>query len=137
MPLLFVYGTLKRGFRLHHHMVGARFVAKARTGPGFSLYRLDWYPAMVADPSGAGVSGELFEASDALIAMLDEVECVPDLYHRLEVVLVEWNGAPAPQETALAYVYQQSVDQRRRIESGEWAEDPEISGPTPPVRPAG
>ena len=134
MPLLFVYGTLKRGFRLHHHMEGARFVATARTGLGFSLYRLDWYPAMVADPHGAGVSGELFEASDALIAVLDEVECVPDLYHRLEIPLVEWNGAPT-QETALAYVYQQLVDERRRIESGEWA-DPEILGPTPPVRPA-
>jgi gamma-glutamylcyclotransferase (GGCT)/AIG2-like uncharacterized protein YtfP len=117
MPLLFVYGTLKRGFRLHHHMRSAQFVAAARTGPGFSLYQLDWYPAMVADPDGAGVSGELFEVPEALLAVLDEVECVPELYLRLEVPLVQQDGVPAQ---ALAYVYQQPVTGRLRVESGDW-----------------
>jgi gamma-glutamylcyclotransferase (GGCT)/AIG2-like uncharacterized protein YtfP len=120
MPLLFVYGTLKRGFPLHHHLAEARFVAAARTGPGFTLYQLDWYPAMVADPEGAGVSGELFEVPDSLFPVLDEVEGAPHRYHRLPVAIVERDRLPTA-EQALAYVYRQPVLGRARIESGEWS----------------
>jgi gamma-glutamylcyclotransferase (GGCT)/AIG2-like uncharacterized protein YtfP len=119
MPLLFVYGTLKRGFPLHHHLGPSRFVAAARTGPGFALYRLDWYPAMVAEAEATGVTGELFEVSEPLLAVLDEVESVPYLYHRVQVPIVECDGEPRT-NLALAYVYQQPVAGRERLGSGEW-----------------
>ena len=37
--LLFVYGTLRRGFELHHHLarLGARFQTEARVAGNFSF----------------------------------------------------------------------------------------------------
>ncbi|MGV3724713.1 MAG: gamma-glutamylcyclotransferase family protein, partial [Actinomycetota bacterium] len=92
MPLLFVYGTLKRGHRLHHHMLEAEFLGSARTTTGFALYRIEWYPAMVTERDGLGVSGELYEASPALLELLDEVEGAPDLFQRVEIELAELDG---------------------------------------------
>ena len=75
--LLFVYGSLKRGCGLHHHLarLGARFLAGARVAA--VLVKRRRYPG--ARPSGRRgkwVRGELFElqrpASD--LRVLDEVE---------------------------------------------------------------
>jgi gamma-glutamylcyclotransferase (GGCT)/AIG2-like uncharacterized protein YtfP len=119
MPLLFVYGTLKRGHRLHHHMLGASFLGPARTTTGLALYRIEWYPAMVLERDGGGVSGELYEAPPALLEALDEVEGAPDLFQRAEIQLAEMNGRPELRR-CLAYVYQQSVVDKSRIEGGDW-----------------
>lgn len=60
---LFVNGTLMRGDILHRNMVGARFIAEARTAPRYRLYSMgDVHPGMIdADADGVSVSGELYE----------------------------------------------------------------------------
>lgn len=119
MPLLFVYGTLKRGCRLHRHMEGSTFLGSARTTTGFALYRIEWRPAMVTERDGLGVSGELYEASPSLLELLDKVEGAPDLFRRVEVELAELDGQAAPAR-CLAYAYQQSVAGKTRITDGTW-----------------
>lgn len=78
--LLFVYGTLKRGFPLHRHMEngGAVFLRDVRTIP---LYRLwvpiknGWYPLMTKDSkSGVSVEGELWCVNEQHLLVLDRVE---------------------------------------------------------------
>ena len=40
MSLVFVYGTLKRGYSNHHFLAGQAFQGEARTAPGFALFSL-------------------------------------------------------------------------------------------------
>jgi gamma-glutamylaminecyclotransferase len=90
MPLVFVYGTLKRGDCRHRFMAGGRFLGLATTAPGYRMYHLGEYPALVEDPTGGQVEGEVFEVSDATLRLLDEVEGVADtLYVRKPVPLVD------------------------------------------------
>ena len=109
MPLLFVYGSLKRGFRLHRHLRASHFRGIACTEPGFALYRLVWYPAMVAENTSGMVTGELFDVPEALLSALDEVEGVPVLYQRVRIRVSCPEHSPAAVE-ALTYLYQQPVE---------------------------
>lgn len=60
MPLVFVYGTLKRGGRNHAHLSGQYFLGPARTQPGYTLYQPADYPGMVPVTADRdGVTGEL------------------------------------------------------------------------------
>lgn len=73
--MLFVYGSLKRGERHHRELRGARFVAEARTAPGYGLVPLGPYVALVEAPGRTtGVAGELFEVEETLLPALDEFE---------------------------------------------------------------
>ena len=119
---VFVYGLLKRGFGLHHHMAQGTFVGDA-TAAG-ALYSLGEYPAMV-DGEGA-VRGELYRFDDIAVALelLDEVEEYDPLdpesspYLRaVRPITLRSDGAVVP---AWCYLYNRSVKGMTRIASGEW-----------------
>lgn len=74
MPLLFVYGTLKRGGRNHHLMAGGRFLADAVTRPEYRVFDLGPYPGLVESPDGLAVRGELWELAAEAIPKLDAFE---------------------------------------------------------------
>ena len=97
--LLFVYGTLMRGFSLHRLLHGrAEYV-----GPGQiagRLFDLGAYPAAVRDPSGT-VVGEVYRvAGSPLWTALDSAE--GPQYHREEVTVRIGGGGEA---TAFVYWY--------------------------------
>lgn len=74
---LFVYGTLRRGFELHHGLarLGARFLAKARVAA--ELIDRGRYPgARPSARTGKWVRGELFQQRKPARALrvLDKVE---------------------------------------------------------------
>lgn len=110
MRHLFVYGTLKRGCKNHHHLTFQRFLGEARTCPGYQLYDLGDYPGLVADSTAtAGVSGELWAVDATTLARLDEFEGVPEgLYRRVRVELL----APFTQIEADTYFYVRDPGQR-------------------------
>lgn len=111
MPLVFVYGTLKRGGSNHRQMDGAKFVAPAHTPAGWTLYDLGEYPGLVAEAGAPGVSGELWEVDDARLAALDRFEGVStQLYARDTLRLAEPAGTDA-----FAYRYLPPVIGRARI----------------------
>lgn len=87
MTRIFVYGSLKRGCGLHRILEGQRFLGDACTTPGFRLYDVGWFPAMVADPDGIAVKGELYEVDSATLASLDRVESEGRMYQRVEIEL--------------------------------------------------
>jgi gamma-glutamylcyclotransferase (GGCT)/AIG2-like uncharacterized protein YtfP len=75
--MLFVYGTLRRGFPLHRHLheAAVEFIGEGSI-PG-RLYDLGEYPGAVAAASpGEEVHGELYRLSDPAqqLAALDQVE---------------------------------------------------------------
>jgi gamma-glutamylcyclotransferase (GGCT)/AIG2-like uncharacterized protein YtfP len=103
MHKLFVYGSLKRGFKQHdRHMKTARFIAATHTAE--AAYRLVAvldpnvdapYPGMMTGGT-CHVKGELYEIDDALLGRLDEYE--GEGYKRITIALE--NG-----EAAQTYLY--------------------------------
>lgn len=111
MHVLFVYGTLKRGFKNHRHIADQRFVGEARTAPGYQLYDLGDYPGLVADGTDTlGVNGELWEVDAAGLVRLDEFEGVAEgLYRRVRVELF----GSSPHDHADTYLYARDPGQNR------------------------
>jgi len=84
--LVFVYGTLRTGFRNHSLMSGARLQGLDETKALFRLVDFGSFPAILDEPRTT-IVGELWEASAPCVARLDVLEEVPDLYVRREVEL--------------------------------------------------
>jgi len=112
---LFVYGSLKLGFRHAERLAGAQRVGAALAAP-FRLVRYGEYPAMVAVAHGV-VHGELAFVDRALLSALDEFEGCPTLYQRHTIRLVD---GPAAQ----AYLISNELTQGyAAIPDGVWRED--------------
>jgi gamma-glutamylcyclotransferase (GGCT)/AIG2-like uncharacterized protein YtfP len=86
MPLLFVYGTLKRGYSRAPALAGQRFVGTARTVAGYRLYNCGEYPGLVERAGGLSIVGELYEVDAECLARLDIVEDVEHGLYRREPV---------------------------------------------------
>ena len=86
MPLpLFVYGSLMQGQPADGYLAGRRVRAATVRG---RLYRVPaGYPALVLDPDGAAIEGELIMDPDpGLLMVLDLYEGVRDgLYQRVPI----------------------------------------------------
>lgn len=111
---VFVYGTLKRGYRLNKHMSNAKYIAEAKL-PGI-LFHLDAFPAMYHDNQlSCKVLGEVFEVPASEIASLDAIEGVPTLYERHRVYL-------APHGPVWVYLFPKDRAEGLRfiIPTGRW-----------------
>ncbi|MCP4783849.1 MAG: gamma-glutamylcyclotransferase [Fuerstiella sp.] len=85
--LIFVYGSLKRGFVLHRHLLRQEFVATASTQPGYRLFDCGAYPAMVkVAVNGRSVKGEVFSVDQECLLQLDEIEGVGEGLYVRELV---------------------------------------------------
>jgi gamma-glutamylcyclotransferase (GGCT)/AIG2-like uncharacterized protein YtfP len=89
-PLLFVYGSLKRGQRAHHLLQGLPWLGQAWL-PGACLHDLGPFPMAVL---GEGrIQGELYGVGETDLAALDRYEGAPRLYQRLWLNLEDGRGA--------------------------------------------
>ena len=78
-PLLFVYGSLKRGQRSHHLLQGLPWLGQAWLA-GACLHDMGPFPMAVL---GEGrIQGELYGVGEADLAALDRYEGAPRLYQR-------------------------------------------------------
>ncbi len=111
--LLFVYGTLRMGQPNHGRIGTARYLGRRRTRPGFELFDLGEYPAMVAS-AGGSVAGELYQVSEALLAELDVFEDHPHFFRRGAIELHDGTRAQA------YLVPAERLAERRRIDGGDW-----------------
>jgi len=116
---LFVYGTLKRGCCNHGQIAGQTFLGPAVTPPGFCLYDLGGYPAIVARPdSPTGVLGEVWSVDAECLERLDRFEGVHEgLYRREAITLLP----PFAEPTIEVYVSALPVVNRPEVGS-EWIE---------------
>jgi gamma-glutamylcyclotransferase (GGCT)/AIG2-like uncharacterized protein YtfP len=89
-PLVFVYGSLKRGQRAHHLLEGLPWLGQAWL-PGACLHDLGPFPMAVL---GEGrIQGELYGVGEADLAALDRYEGAPRLYQRHWLSLEDGRGA--------------------------------------------
>ena len=89
--LLFVYGSLMRGFQHHGVLGGAKYLGKAKTEPRWELLDLGRFPAVVAGTHR--VQGEVYVVDDERLAGLDRLEGCPHFYRRVRVSLADGREA--------------------------------------------
>ena len=112
---VFVYGTLRRGGSNHHRLQGAEFVATA-TVRG-RLYRIDWYPGLVADENADEVIGEIHQVPATMLSALDDYEG-PE-YQRVKMD-VRTSRREDPPCRAWVWLWDGPVDESRHIAGGDW-----------------
>lgn len=108
--LVFVYGTLKRGFPNYPaYMHAAQFVGICRTAEKYPLVLSGerHVPCMLDTPGkGSPVSGELYRVDGAGLQRLDDLEAVgrPGGYRRRALEVLMDGGAEPRRRRALAYL---------------------------------
>ncbi len=113
---VFVYGTLRGG-----GSNAWRLAAGVCLGPATvagRLYRVSWYPALVCDPDGGPVVGELWAVPDTLLPALDAFEG-PE-YRRMRVPV---DCADAVTREAWLWEWAAAADGLAIIASGDWLAD--------------
>lgn len=86
--LVFVYGSLKRGFALHALLQGQLCLGNAVTEPFYRLFDMGSYPGLVEWPEGLAIHGEVYQVDSECLSRLDEAEGVADrLYVRRKISL--------------------------------------------------
>jgi len=114
MSKVFVYGSLRKGGRLHGALNGCELVTTCRTKPEYNLRSLKTFPALC--PGGeTAVLGEVYEVSEATKMRLDQIEGHPHLYVRTPIVV----GDDLEVET---YLFHHNAKDEDLIESGDWIE---------------
>jgi len=93
--LLFVYGSLKKGFDNHNLLSKyAKRLGKAHTVKKFAMFEDSFgnYPYLVDAPF-AKIKGELYQITRAeLMKIIDEFEGVPDYYVRKKIEVKSHHG---------------------------------------------
>lgn len=85
---VFVYGSLKKGYALHHLLAAEQFVGLAQTQPFYRIYDLGEYPGLIDVPDGLEINGEVYSVSNEAMKRLDFAEGVADgLYARRGILL--------------------------------------------------
>lgn len=130
MPVLFVYGTLRRpaggpdaDTHYHHRIADTIEVAQKATLFGAAIYDFGSYPGVGPAESSASVRGEVFEVTDEGLAIADEIEGHPTFYERREATVVLDNGMGGA-----AWVYWAPdvlLPKGTIIDSGDWFDRPD------------
>jgi gamma-glutamylcyclotransferase (GGCT)/AIG2-like uncharacterized protein YtfP len=149
MELLFVYGSLKKGFPRNKYLAKSNYLGTARTT---SEYRLldtgNGWPALIRrihelPPAEEGkvhaqihiggppTFGELYEVPDETMELLDQVEGVPDLFDKelIEIGGIALAFLPTAavvfdriiNRRAMCYLYQKPIDGFEDVVTGFWA----------------
>jgi len=99
MPLIFVYGSLKRDKKLHFYLKEATFLDEVITCEKFTmiLSKSKWYPYLLKDKR-VKIKGELYKIDFKTLKKLDRLEEVP-FYYKREKICVKGK------KNYLGYVY--------------------------------
>jgi gamma-glutamylcyclotransferase (GGCT)/AIG2-like uncharacterized protein YtfP len=96
---LFVYGTLKRGYPLHHWIGGAEFIGPAKTVRHMAMYA-SAVPYVTEREQVSPIHGELFTVDAATLSNADRLEGHPLTYTRKETEVRTEDG-----DTHTAWLY--------------------------------
>ena len=113
--LLFVYGTLKRGFWNHSFLEGEEFVGEAETKEKYAMY-VSGIPFVVKGEQVSTIKGELYRVSSETLRLIDRLEGHPNWYRRELVPVYVWEGGR--KKEVQAYLYFSLKPEGRLEESG-------------------
>ncbi|KAB2888115.1 MAG: gamma-glutamylcyclotransferase [Desulfobulbaceae bacterium] len=106
--LVFVYGTLKKGFSNHRLLAGSEYLGTAQTVEKYAMYSTGT-PIVLKDEAVSPIHGELYRVNEATLVALDSLEGHPDWYRREEISIFVDGEKGRYQETAWLYF---SLDRR-------------------------
>lgn len=94
---LFVYGSLKKGFRNHRYLKDGQYPftyeGPAITVGSFAMKGNGYYPVVFRDENIASVLGELYSFSaDACLSRVDQLEGHPTFYQRTPETVETFDG---------------------------------------------
>jgi len=112
--LIFVYGTLKRGWGNNAIIHDQKFVDTAITSPDFQMYTLGGFPGVVLGDNH--ILGEVWEVDDVAFDRCDRLEGHPNFYKRKQIFVALDKNEELVE--AWIYIYQGNVEGRQPIE--EW-----------------
>ncbi len=126
--IIFVYGTLKRGYAANRYLSNSIFLGNAVTSRKYSIYSNYLYPAMIEENSERGVSGELYSVSPEDKIKTDEYEGVYFNLYELQQISVlsaslseEFSYYVGDIESGakpvFAYIYKGNLEEFIKIES--------------------
>jgi len=130
LALVFVYGSLKRGYwnydRYLAATTGSEFLGEASTEPIYRLFTNGAFPYLVKDEAnGYAVQGEIFAVDEPTLMRLDRLEGVPGHYRRERAVLQRFELEEAlykdlEQIEPFVYVYYGDTRRLHEVKSGNW-----------------
>lgn len=106
--LVFVYGTLKKGFSNHRLLAGSEYLGAAQTVEKYAMYSTGT-PIVLKEEPVSPIHGELYRVNEATLVALDSLEGHPDWYRREEINIFVDGEQGRYQETAWLYF---SLDKR-------------------------
>lgn len=120
---VFVYGTLKKGFRNHGFMAKmGRFLGKAVLN-GYEMYRVSDYPGIVPGRKGK-INGEVYSVKTEFLKDLDEFEGVAEyLRTKANVRLEDKKHVPV-----YTYAWVRGVAGKEKIAGGKWTLEMDTAG---------
>jgi gamma-glutamylaminecyclotransferase len=87
--LVFVYGTLKRGYSNNRLLQGCKYLGEATTEALYLLYDYGPFPCMVRAKEGKHIKGEIWEVDEKVLKRLDVLEGVEHgFYKRARIKLI-------------------------------------------------
>jgi len=96
--LVFVYGTLKKGFHNHYLLAGSQYLGNAKTEPIYQMYSAGGFP-IVSREGDKEIIGEVYSVSEACKKALDRLEGFtgeqgnPDNWYDVDVINTEYGEA--------------------------------------------
>ncbi len=125
-PLVFAYGTLRRGADNHHLLRDSEHLGWAWTVQRYALY-VDDFPYVIRTEPVARIRGEIYRVRPRLLAILDRLEGHPHEYRREQVPAVLDDG-----EVCRAWLYFYPQPRGILVPDGDFAlvaglEDPDLA----------
>jgi len=87
---IFVYGTLKEGYRNHYLLEDSEFVCEATTKDRYPMINMEIDFPYLIDKVGTGhhIKGEVYKIDTKTLIMLDVLEGYPEHYNRENITVV-------------------------------------------------
>ncbi len=87
MHKIFVYGTLREGFRNHRLIRGAKFLGAYHTLKKYRMESYGTFPILHEDVPYAHIAGEVYEIDDDMLDRVDFLESEGYFYKRKKIKL--------------------------------------------------
>ena len=110
--LVFVYGTLKKGFSNHRLLEKDKFMGEAETIDQYAMY-VQGIPYVNYDETVSEITGELYQVSNLSLLMIDLLEGHPSWYYRKKIHIETDKG-----KLYKAWMYFNEQKTNNLIESG-------------------